>query len=93
MSENGSGSQGSSMWSTLLAILGAILALVYLSNPTVGVFEFIPDNIPGIGNIDEVIATTILLTCLARLGIHITPNVARRPEAPNLLPEKLPPGK
>lgn len=93
MSENGSGSQGSSIWSKVFAVLGVILALLYLSNPSPGVIEFIPDVIPGIGNIDEVIATTILLTCLARLGIHITPNVARKPETPNLLPEKSPPGK
>ena len=31
----------------------ALFGLVYLFNPTAGVLELIPDNLPGIGNIDE----------------------------------------
>ncbi len=44
-----------------MAIAG-LLALLYLINPTAGVFEFIPDNLPFIGNLDEAAATAILLT-------------------------------
>jgi len=36
------------------AVFGiAILGLVYLLNPTFGIFELIPDNIPIVGNLDE----------------------------------------
>jgi len=31
----------------------ALLSLVYLLNPTFGIFEIIPDNLPLIGNLDE----------------------------------------
>jgi hypothetical protein len=34
---------------------------VYIINPTFGVFEFIPDNWPLIGNLDEAGATALLI--------------------------------
>ncbi|QDU30908.1 hypothetical protein ETAA8_60570 [Anatilimnocola aggregata] len=58
---------------SLVSVVGLVLAGVYLANPGWGVIELLPDNLPGIGNIDEVVATTIFLTCLARLGINILP--------------------
>ncbi|MEN0068175.1 MAG: hypothetical protein AAGA48_38990 [Myxococcota bacterium] len=51
-------------------ILGG-LAIVYLLNPTLGVFELIPDNTPIIGNLDEAAATVILLAALGHFGIEI----------------------
>jgi uncharacterized membrane protein YkvA (DUF1232 family) len=65
-------SPASSMVGNLLSVLGLLLAGIYLANPTAGI-DFIPDLIPGVGNIDEVVATTIFLTCLSRLGINIIP--------------------
>jgi|GEM_PF-4561162 uncharacterized membrane protein YkvA (DUF1232 family) len=40
------------------AVLGAIgvVSLIYLLNPTAGVLEFIPDNFPIIGNLDDAVA-------------------------------------
>ena len=35
-------------------------SIIYLLNPTAGIFELIPDNIPFIGNIDEGLASFIL---------------------------------
>jgi uncharacterized membrane protein YkvA (DUF1232 family) len=61
-----------SMAGNFLSVIGLVLAGIYLANPTAG-FDFIPDVIPGIGNIDEVVATTIFLACLSRLGINILP--------------------
>jgi uncharacterized membrane protein YkvA (DUF1232 family) len=43
-----------------------LLALLYLLNPTLGVFEFIPDNIPLVGNLDEATASAVLITALFR---------------------------
>ncbi len=37
-----------------------ILAGLYLLNPTWGVFELLPDNIPLIGNVDEALAAYVL---------------------------------
>ena len=50
------------------AALAAILAGLYILNPTMGVFELLPDNIPFIGNLDEAAATAILLWAVKTLG-------------------------
>ena len=60
-----------SLVGTALAVLVATLCGVYLANPTLGVFEIIPDNIPFVGNIDEATATAILISCLGYLGIRL----------------------
>ncbi|OGO35175.1 MAG: hypothetical protein A2W35_13555 [Chloroflexi bacterium RBG_16_57_11] len=31
----------------------AVLGLIYVLNPTLGILEFIPDNLPLVGNLDE----------------------------------------
>lgn len=58
--------------SVFVFLLGVISAL-YLLNVGVGVVEFVPDNLPLIGNIDEATATFLLLNCLAYFGINIGP--------------------
>ncbi|WP_425615599.1 hypothetical protein NA78x_005524 [Anatilimnocola sp. NA78] len=70
----------SGMVSNLVSVAGLVLAGIYLANPTAGFIEFLPDNIPGFGNIDEVVATTIFLACLSRLGINIMPRAPLRTE-------------
>ncbi|MDB2686786.1 DUF1232 domain-containing protein [Mariniblastus sp.] len=47
----------------------ALFCAVYLINPTLGVIEFIPDNLPIIGNLDEATATAGLLYALSGLGL------------------------
>ena len=59
------------MKSFLLAIAG-ILSFIYLLNPTFGVFELLPDNIPLIGNIDDATATMVLLGVLRYFGWDLT---------------------
>lgn len=46
------------------AIVGLIVAIIYLLNPTAGFLELIPDNLPLIGNIDEGAAGALLLWSL-----------------------------
>ncbi len=58
------------MKSLIVLVLGAISAL-YLINPTAGFIELIPDNIPGVGNLDEATATLLLINCLAYFGIDV----------------------
>lgn len=50
--------------------LGALAGL-YLLNPTLGLFEFIPDVTPIIGNIDEAGATLLLLNVFRYYGINL----------------------
>lgn len=56
---------------SFLITIAAIVLGIYLVNPTMGVFEFLPDNLPIVGNLDEVAATTALLACLSYLGIEL----------------------
>ena len=59
------------MKSFLVAVAG-ILSFLYLLNPTFGVFELLPDNIPLVGNVDEATATMVLLGALRYFGMDLT---------------------
>lgn len=48
-----------------------ILSALYLLNPGFGIFEFIPDAMPFIGNLDESTAAFLLLSSLAYFGIDL----------------------
>lgn len=55
----------------VVAAVGVLSAL-YLINPTAGIIELIPDNIPFFGNLDEAGAATILISCLAYFGLDLS---------------------
>lgn len=63
----------------LFVALAGFLALIYLVNPTFGVFEFLPDNIPLVGNLDEATATMVLLGALRFFGMDLTNLFVKRP--------------
>ena len=54
------------------ALLGTLLSAVYLLNFTLGIIE-IPDNLPFVGNLDEVVVSGIFFGCLRDLGIDLVP--------------------
>lgn len=65
--------------------LGAVSA-VYLVNPTAGFLEFIPDNVPFLGNLDEAGAMLLLINCLRHFGVdlsRIMPFVKKEPDQPD----------
>ena len=62
----------------VLGVIGVALSGVYLANPSAGFLEIIPDNIPGIGNLDEVFFSGLFFYCLSLLGIHLLPG--RKPK-------------
>ena len=64
------------MKSPLIALAG-LLAFLYLLNPSLGVFEFIPDNIPLLGNVDEATASMVLLGALRYFGWDLTGRFGR----------------
>jgi len=45
LSENG--------WPKWIVYLVALIGFIYLLNPTLGLLELIPDNLPFVGNLDE----------------------------------------
>jgi hypothetical protein len=56
-----------------MVIIGlAAIAVLYLINPTAGILELIPDNLPVVGNLDEAGATLILLNTLRHYGLDLT---------------------
>ncbi len=61
----------------IVVICLGLLSVVYLLNPTAGVFEILPDNLPFIGNLDEAAAVALLLMCLRYFGIEL-PDIFRR---------------
>ncbi len=56
----------------LLVALAGLASLVYLINPTAGILELIPDNMPIIGNLDEATAAAVLLAALRYYGVDLT---------------------
>jgi hypothetical protein len=55
-----------------LAGVTGVLALLYLANPGLGIFEFLPDSLPLVGNLDEGLATALLLASLQVYGVDLT---------------------
>lgn len=50
----------------------AAVGVVYLINPTAGFLEFLPDNLPLIGNLDEATATLIVVSALRYYGVDLS---------------------
>ena len=49
--------QGVPIWAVYTL---ALIGLIYILNPTLGVFELLPDNLPFVGNLDEGVAFLML---------------------------------
>lgn len=69
------------MKTSFVAIAG-FLAFIYLVNPTFGVFELLPDNIPLVGNVDEATASMVLLGALRYFGYDLTDLFKRKNATP-----------
>ena len=61
----------------LFAVFGVIVSGVWLLNFTFGIAE---DSLPIVGNLDEALATTILIYCLSRLGMNTSWLTRNRPK-------------
>jgi hypothetical protein len=62
-------------------LLGS-LAAIYLINPTAGIFELLPDNIPLVGNLDEAAAAALLINVLQYFGVNTRFFSLRKPKKP-----------
>ncbi len=47
-------------WPLWLVYLMAVIGLIYILNPTMGILELLPDNLPIIGNLDEGVAFLLI---------------------------------
>ncbi|RZF22794.1 DUF1232 domain-containing protein [Halobacteriovorax vibrionivorans] len=50
----------------ILPLIGIVIGVIYILNPTAGVIEIIPDNLPYIGNLDEAGAVLLIISCLKK---------------------------
>lgn len=50
-----------------LVFLLGLVGVVYILNPTLGIFELIPDNLPIIGNLDEGVAFLLIWASVLEL--------------------------
>jgi len=48
-------------WPSWLVYVLSGFGVLYILNPTLGILEFIPDNLPIIGNLDESVAVMLVL--------------------------------
>ncbi|MDT8391827.1 MAG: hypothetical protein RRC34_15100 [Lentisphaeria bacterium] len=61
-----------SLWRICAAVSGAALSGLYLLNLSFGLLE-IPDNLPIVGNVDEVAVSAFFYGCLSYLGLDLIP--------------------
>jgi hypothetical protein len=54
-----------------MVFLGFV-SILYLLNFTFGLIEFLPDALPFVGNLDEVVMTGLLLSVFKYFGIDLT---------------------
>jgi hypothetical protein len=65
-------------WSSkAFAAVATLVSVLYLANLGAGLFELGPDVLPGIGNLDEVFFTAVLIYSLRQFGIDLLPYVRR----------------
>jgi hypothetical protein len=76
-SEPVASSQSTSWSGKIFAAVGVLVSVLYLANLGAGLFELGPDVLPGIGNLDEVLFTAVLIYCMRQLGIDLLPYLKR----------------
>ena len=57
---------------SIAIFFSGLVGLIYIFNPTAGIIEFIPDNMPVIGNLDEAAAVLLVLAALRYFGFDLT---------------------
>jgi hypothetical protein len=65
---------------SFVVLIVMVLSGLYLLNPSFGLFEFIPDNFPLVGNLDEASAVLVFVACLRYFGVDLTRLFERRPD-------------
>lgn len=66
----------------IVAVIAALLSIIYLVNPTAGLVEILPDNLPFLGNLDEAGVTAILIWAINELRTGSVPPPSPRDVTP-----------
>jgi uncharacterized membrane protein YkvA (DUF1232 family) len=54
-------------WPPFWIYFTGVVGVIYILNPTMGVFELIPDNLPIIGNLDEGAAAILIWNAVQQI--------------------------
>jgi hypothetical protein len=74
---------GPTLAGKLVALAGVAISCAYLANLGAGLIGEVPDVIPGLGNLDEVFFSGVLIMSLHKLGIPVIPGLSSvRPNLP-----------
>ena len=76
-------------WGRTLAWLTIVLGSVYIINPTAGIFELLPDNLPMIGNLDEAAAMFLIFSAMRYLGMRLPEFIERWSSSAARLPSNV----
>lgn len=71
------------MLKKIFVAASGVIALLYLLNPGMGIFELIPDSLPLVGNLDEAAAAAVLIAALRYFGFDSTRFFRARRSRPN----------
>jgi len=53
--------------SKIIWLAALLISAIYILNPTMGIIEVLPDNLPLVGNLDEAGATVLFMKAWAAL--------------------------
>jgi hypothetical protein len=57
-------------------------------NPTAGIFELLPDNLPVLGNVDEAAVLFLMYSAMRYLGMRLPEFIERWARPPAQLPSR-----
>ena len=72
------------LWAKIVAWATIAAGSAYMINPTAGIFELLPDNLPVVGNLDEAAVVFIMLGAMRYLGMRLPEFIEKWARVPQL---------
>jgi len=73
-------------WARFVAWSTIFLGGLYVINPTAGIFELLPDNLPIVGNLDEAAIMFLIFGAMRYLGMRLPEFIERWTQPMGQLP-------
>jgi uncharacterized membrane protein YkvA (DUF1232 family) len=72
------------LWAKIIAWATIAAGSAYMINPTAGIFELLPDNLPVVGNLDEAAVVFIMFAAMRYLGLRLPEFIEKWARVPQL---------
>jgi uncharacterized membrane protein YkvA (DUF1232 family) len=72
------------LWARVVAWATIAAGSAYMINPTAGIFELLPDNLPVVGNLDEAAVVFIMFAAMRYLGLRLPEFIEKYARVPKL---------